>query len=163
MRHGNYVVYTILYTDQFKSDFISYYLTYFLCNNINQTQGLLYMTTATPGAHSIILQILLTGFIFYISLRCLQRFPEPFSGKFWNNCSVNRNFLELYSVTFRNSRTTSRKFPVYGKKSFRISGTFSIMEMEKIFRSFPYVNRNPEFRWKPYSIPYIFASNVADL
>ena len=111
MRHGNYVVYTILYTDQFKSDFISYYLTYFLCNNINQTQGLLYMTTATPGAHSIILQILLTGFIFYISLRCLQRFPEPFSGKFRNNCSVNRNFPELYSVTFRNSRTTSRKFP----------------------------------------------------
>jgi len=35
VRHGNYVVYTILYTDQFKSDFISYYLTYFLCNNIN--------------------------------------------------------------------------------------------------------------------------------
>ncbi len=57
MRHGNYVVYTILYTDQFKSDFISYYLTYFLCNNINQTQGLLYMTTATPGAHSLSLSL----------------------------------------------------------------------------------------------------------
>ena len=24
------------------------------------------------------------------------------------------------------------------------------MEMEKISGSFPYVNRNPEFRWKPY-------------
>ena len=37
------------------------------------------LNTATPGAQSIILYIvLLTGFIFYISLRCLQRFPEPF-------------------------------------------------------------------------------------
>ena len=35
MRHGNNVMYTILYTDQFKSDFIiSYYLTYLLCDNI---------------------------------------------------------------------------------------------------------------------------------
>ena len=32
---------------------------------------------------------------------------------------------------------------------FRFSGTFSIMEKEKISGSFPYVNRNPEFRWKP--------------
>jgi len=31
IRHGNYVVYTILYTDKFKSYFIRYYL---LCNNI---------------------------------------------------------------------------------------------------------------------------------
>ena len=34
------------------------------------------LNTATPGAHSIILDYLLTRFIFYISLRCLQRFPE---------------------------------------------------------------------------------------
>ena len=27
------------------------------------------------------------------------------------------------------------------------------MEMEKISGSFPYVNRNPEFRWKPYLYP----------
>jgi len=33
---------------------------------------------------------------------------------------------------------------------FWITVTFSIMEMEKISGSFPYVNRNPEFRWKPY-------------
>ena len=82
---------------------------------------------------------------------------STFTGKFRNNCSVNRNFPEHYSITFRNSRTTSRKFPVYGKKivpeivpEFRFSGTFSIMEMEKISGSFPYVNRNPELRWKPY-------------
>ena len=111
------------------------------------------LNTATPGAHFIILLIvLLTDFIFYISLRCLQRFPEPFSGNFWNNCSVNWNFPEHYSVTFRNSRTASRKFPVYRKTSFWNSGfPEPIMEMEKISRSFPYINRNPEFRWKPYS------------
>ena len=40
-------------------------------------------------------------------------------------------------------------FPVYSlKKSFRNSGTFYIMEMEKI-GSFPYVNFNPEFLMKP--------------
>ena len=144
MKHDNYILHTLLYTDQFKSDFISYYVTYLLCNNINQTRGLLCMSssfpqfsvdeiilrhgsqglyyfmiihssitlnTATPGAHSIILQIaLLTGFIFYISLRCLQHFPKSFYGKFRNNCSLNRNFPEHYSVTFHNSRKMSRKF-----------------------------------------------------
>ena len=77
------------------------------------------LNTAKPGAQSIILLIvLLTGFIFYISLRCFQRFLEPFSRKFWNKCFGNRNFPELYSVTFRNSRTMSRKFLDYGNKSF---------------------------------------------
>ena len=78
-------------------------------------------------------------------------FPERYSGTFRN------------SVTIRNSGTTFRKFPFYGKKivpeivpEFRFSGTFSIMEMEKISRSFPYVNRNPEFRWKPYT-QYMYA------
>ena len=33
---------------------------------------------------------------------------------------------------------------------FQIFGTFSIMEIENISGSFPYVNHNPEFRWKPY-------------
>ena len=75
-------------------------------------------------------------------------FPENFqndipeiSGTFWN------------SVMILNSGTTLWKFPFYGKKivpEFRFSGTFSIMEMEKISGSFPYVNRNPEIRWKPY-------------
>ena len=55
---------------------------------------------------------------------------------------------------FHNFITTLRKFPVYGKKSFpksfRISRTFSIVKMEKNSGSFPYVNRNPEFWWKPY-------------
>ena len=40
MKHGNYIVYTILYTDQLKSDFISYYSTYLFCSNINLPQGL---------------------------------------------------------------------------------------------------------------------------
>jgi len=35
MKHDNYIVYTLLYTDQFKSDCISYYLTYLLCYNID--------------------------------------------------------------------------------------------------------------------------------
>ena len=35
---------------------------------------------------------------------------------------------------------------------FRISGTFSILEREKISGSFSYVNRNPEFWRKPYII-----------
>ena len=53
------------------------------------------------------------------------------------------------------------KFPFYEKKiileiiqEFQFSGTFSIMEMVKISGSFPYVNRNPEFRWKPYPPPF---------
>ena len=82
---------------------------------------------------------------------------STFSGKFRNNCFINWNFLEHNSVMFRNSRTTSQKFPVYGQKSFQKSfqnsGIFSIMEMEKISGSFPYVNHNPEFRWKPYLPP----------
>ena len=115
------------------------------------------LNTATPGAHYIILQIvLLTSFIFYISFRCIQLFPELFSGKFWKNCSINRNFPEHNSVGFRNSRTTSRKFPICRQKSFRNSGTFSILEMEKISRSFPYVNRDTEFRWKPQIIALSF-------
>ena len=54
------------------------------------------MTTATPGEHSIILKILLTGFIFYISLRCLQRFPEPFpenSGTIVPETGIFRNSI----------------------------------------------------------------------
>ena len=111
--------------------------------------------TPLPGAHSVDS----ISYWFYLCLKCIKRFPESFSGKFRNNCSVyqnfpehysiNWNFPEHYSVKFRNSRTTSRKFPFYGKKSFRNSGTFSIMEMEKISGSFSYVNRNPEFWWKP--------------
>jgi len=90
-----------------------------------------------------------------------RKFPERFFRKisgtiFQNIPEISGTFRN--SVTIRNSGTTFRKFPVYGKKivpeivpEFRISGTFSIMEMEKISGSFPYVNRNPEFRWKPYS------------
>ena len=89
-----------------------------------------------------------------------RKFPERFFRKisgtiFQNIPEISGTFRN--SVTIRNSGTTFRKFPVYGKKivpeivpEFRISGTFSIMEMEKISGSFPYVNRNPEFRWKPY-------------
>ena len=53
--------------------------------------------------------------------------------------NVFRNLFSENSETifckFRNSETTFRKFPVYGKKSYRksflISGTFSIMEIKK--------------------------------
>ena len=56
----------------------SQYLYYFMIIHIYS----IILNTATPGAHSIILYIvLLTGFIFYISLRCIQRFPEKSSGK----------------------------------------------------------------------------------
>ena len=83
IRHDNYVVYTILYTEQFISDFISYYLTYlsirledcYTCRlpfqfSIDEiisrhgNQDLYYfmiihrsitLNTATPGAHPIIL------------------------------------------------------------------------------------------------------------
>ena len=34
------------------------------------------------------------------------------------------------------------------------------MEMEKISGSFPYVNRNPEFRWKPYLQVYVGVPEV---
>ena len=78
-------------------------------------------------------------------------FPENFRNDIPERSGNFRN-----SVTILNSRTTFRKFPFYGKKivpeivpEFRFSGTFSIMEMEKISGSFPYVNSNPEFRWKP--------------
>jgi len=65
--------------------------------------------------------------------------------------SVNRNFPEQYSVTFGNSGTMFQKFPLAHEidPEFWLSRTFSIMEMEKISGSFPYVNSNPEFRWKP--------------
>ena len=53
-----------------------------------------------------------------------------------------------------NSGTTFQKFPVHGKKSFRNSGTFSIIEMEIISGSFPYVNRNPELQRKPYYLTF---------
>ena len=115
------------------------------------------LTAAKPGTHSIIIQIvLLTGFIFYISLRCLQRFPEPFSGKFRNNCSVNRNFPEHFSVTFHSSRTTSRKFPVYEKN--RSGYRSGIPDFRNLFHNGNRKNvriislrkRNPQFRWKSY-------------
>ena len=57
-------------------------------------QSSITLTTATPGA-IILYIVLLTGFILYISLRCLERFREPF---------------------LRNSGTTFRKSTVYGKK-----------------------------------------------
>ena len=94
----------------------------------------------------------------HILLLCRQyyilvlSFTEPFPGKFRNNFFVNQNFLEQYSGTFRNSGTTFQKFPVLEKNrtkivlGFRISGTFSKMEMKKNSESIPYVSRNPEFR-----------------
>jgi len=99
----------------------------------------------------------------YVSLR-LKGFnvilvpivPEISGTIFQNIPEISGTFRN--SVTIRKSGTTFRKFPVYGKKivpeivpEFRISGTFSIMEIEKNSGSFPYVNRNPEFRWKPYT------------
>ena len=71
---------------------------------------------------------------------------------------ISKMIFRKISGAIRNSGTTFRKFPFYEKKivpeivpEFRFSGTFSIMEMEKISGSFPYVNRNPEFRWKSYA------------
>ena len=72
----------------------------------------------------------------YLWYQLFRKFPERFSGKFPERSVIP----EQRSGNFRFTE----------KKSFRNSGTFSIMEMEKISGSFPYVNRNPEFRWKPY-------------
>ena len=140
VRHGNYVVYTILYTDQFKSDFISYYLTYLLCNNINQTQGLLYMSSSFPqfSVDEIILihgsQDLYYFMIVHSSITLtaykyiLHKFKmsSTFSGTFFRKIPEQLFRKPEFSGThfcnvFRNSRTKSRKFPVYGKKSFRNS------------------------------------------
>ena len=75
-----------------------------------------------------------------------RKFPERFFRKI--SGTIFRNVPEISgtfrnSVTIRNSGTTFRKFPVYGKKivpeivpEFRISGTFSIMEMEIFFQKF---------------------------
>ena len=103
------------------------------------------LNTATPGTHSIITYfiLLLTGFIFYISLGCLQRFPEAFSEKFRNNCSVNRNIPEHFFVMFCHSRTTS---------GFTKKNRSGILDFRNLFHNgngknfpiFPYVNHNPE-------------------
>ena len=47
-----------------------------------------------------------------------------------------------------NSGLQEKKFPDF-VPVFQITNTFSIMEMEKISGSFPYVNLNPEFQRKP--------------
>ena len=75
--------------------------------------------TPLPGAHSVDS----ISYWFYLCLKCIKRFPESFSGKFRNNCSVYRNFPEHYSinwnfpehysVTFRNSRTLFRNVPKF--------------------------------------------------
>ena len=91
------------------------------------------------------------------------RKPEISGTIFWNVPEISRTFQN--SVTIRNSGTTFRKFPFYRKKivpEFWFSVTFSIMEMEKISGSFPYVNRNPEFRWKPYFRQGVFYSVIYD-
>ena len=77
---------------------------------------------------------------------------DPETGNFRNDFPENfRNVPEFRNApSFRNNVP---KFLLYGKKivpEFRFSRTFSIMEMEKISGSFPYVKRNSEFRWKPY-------------
>ena len=88
-------------------------------------------------------------------------FPERYSGTFRNSGTTFRkpeifrnNIPERSGTTFRKPEnfpndiperygTTFRKFPVYGEKivpeivpEFRISGTFSIMEMEIFFQKF---------------------------
>ena len=75
-----------------------------------------------------------------ISGTIFRNVPE-ISGPFRNVPEISGTFRN--SVTIRNSGTTFRKFPVYGKKivpeivpEFRISGTFSIMEMEIFFQKF---------------------------
>ena len=86
----------------------------------------------------------------------------PESGNFRNDFPENfRNDIPERSGNFRNVsefrndpefRNNVPEISVLRKKivpEFRFSGTFSIMEMEKISGSFPYVNRNPEFRLKP--------------
>jgi len=66
------------------------------------------------------------------------------------------NFRNDFTENFRNDipeRSGNFRFTKKIVPEFRFSGTFSVMEMEKISGSFPYVNRNPEFRWKPYLEP----------
>ena len=86
------------------------------------------LTAAKPGSHSIIYLDSIT-YWFYLYMISLT-----FSGTF------SRKIPKRYSVTFRNSGTTFRKFPVYGENrsgnrsgipEFQISGTFSIMEIKK--------------------------------
>ena len=78
------------------------------------------LNTAKPGAHSIIMEIVLfTGFIFYISLRRLSRI---FSRKIPERFFCKPEFSEQYSGTFCNSGITFQKFPDYGKKSSQNSG-----------------------------------------
>ena len=60
------------------------------------------------------------------------------------------NFRNDFPENFRNDIPEISVLRGKIVPEFRFSGTFSIMEMEKISRSFPYVNRKPEFRWKPY-------------
>ena len=72
------------------------------------------------------------------------------------------NFRKIFGTIFQNVLEIS----VLRKKivpEFRFSRTFSIMEMEKISGSFPYVNRNPEFRWKPYPPPFKIISSECNL
>ena len=82
--------------------------------------------------------------------------PERF---FFRKTEISGTLFRTYR-SLRNSGTF-RKFPARSGisfrkivpeivKEFRFSGTISIMEMEKIYGSFPYVNRNPVIRWKPY-------------
>jgi len=80
-----------------------------------------------------------------------QLFRKPeFSGTLFRNVpQFQNNVLDISGV---------RKKIV---PEFRISGIFSIMEMEKILESFPYVNRNPEFRWKPYLQPVSYFKKVS--
>ena len=74
-----------------------------------------------------ILLVLLTGVVFTYDFNVIMVPIVPETGNFRND----------FPEHFRNV------------PEFRFSGTISIMEMEKISGSFPCVNRNPEFRWKP--------------
>ena len=66
-----------------------------------------------------------------------------------NDFSVNRNFPEQYSKNIPEIFSLRIKSRSGIDSEFRNYGTFSLMEMEKNSELFSYVNRNPEFRWKP--------------
>ena len=72
----------------------------------------------------------------------------PQTGIFWNNIPERFIIPEQHSG---NLQLTEKIVPEIVPES-RIFRTFSIMEMEEISGSFPFVNCNPEFRWKPYSV-----------
>ena len=112
----------LLRKPEFRDNFIRYYLTYLLCITtlIILKDCYIWLQVYSYTRRTFYYSVDSITYWFYL----LHKFKmsSTFSGKFQNNCSVNRNFPEHYSVTFRNSRTTSRKFPVYGKKPFRNSG-----------------------------------------